>query len=97
MDKIGRHNYWPDFEAMGDCSICGYVQEHPIHEISTVKKARILVRDDSGHSYLIPEEEKKCFYLWVEAIENDQNSSFDYSNCMVEEHKLRIYDCEEIK
>lgn len=33
--EILPHQFWPDYQAMGDCAKCGHPQDDPIHIVST--------------------------------------------------------------
>jgi hypothetical protein len=33
LGKVGRHHYFPDYEAAGDCVTCGNVEDAPIHNM----------------------------------------------------------------
>lgn len=30
-EELVPHEYWPSWEHMGDCAVCGNVADHPIH------------------------------------------------------------------
>jgi hypothetical protein len=60
----------------------------------------ILVSDDSGHDYLIPEKERSNFYHWASAMENnDMDESerylYDFNSCRVDLPRLKILDWRE--
>ena len=63
------------------------------------KTPHILIYDDSGHTYLIPEFERENFEKWVEAAESGKFAvmkKFDYFNkCRVDLPRLKIYDWSE--
>ena len=31
VGTIEPHTYWPSYQHMGDCAICGHVAESPLH------------------------------------------------------------------
>lgn len=43
------------------------------------KQPSRLLKDDSGHYYLIPDGQQGNFYQWVEDQENGFKSVFDFS------------------
>lgn len=60
------------------------------------KIPHILIEDDSGHTYVIPESERDNFEKWVEAAESGKFAAmkkFDYFNkCRVDLPRLKIYE-----
>lgn len=56
----------------------------------------IIIKDDSGHNYIIPEDEEHEFETWVIDCENCKISQYDYSGYMVDLPKVRIIDWIEI-
>jgi hypothetical protein len=57
----------------------------------------IIVHDESGHNYLIPEHEEPRFLKWVDEMENDGfSNSYDGDKYRIDgTHSLRIFDWEE--
>lgn len=65
----------------------------------TNKTPYILINDNDGGSYIIPESEKKNFWAWIDACEAGQFAKikkFDYFNKnRIDLPKLVIYEWEE--
>lgn len=54
-----------------------------------------IVRDESGHSYLVPAAEVNKFYNWVDSRENGLDSEYYFDDCAVDLSRIKVYSWEQ--
>lgn len=60
------------------------------------EKPFIIVSDDDGHKYLIPEEKYDDFYDWCDAVSGSRESIHDFNEFRIEGFsRIRIFEWEE--
>jgi hypothetical protein len=51
-----------------------------------------LVSDGDGHDYVIPVHKTADFHCWVDAMENNYETDFDFNDCRIEGGLLTFTD-----
>ena len=50
------------------------------------------ISDNDGHHYVIKVEDEDAFYIWVEAMEEDGETPFDFENARIDGGTLTFLD-----